>query len=284
MTIFLNLIDWSRPWLQELQPIAAPILSAPDLQGGLNDAARRQCLHNQRGLPLRFVPQAALPAGVAYETFIWESGCVPTRDNLHDFFNALVWLAYPRIKSRLNALQAAEIERRRACQDAGAVRGAVRDGLTIFDENAALVIVRRSEAGRALKEAITAHRWQDAFLEQRAAFGLECDVHLFGHALMEKLVCPYKAITAHARFMEVEDAYFSKSSAEQREWVDVTSAAVLEHTPLSDWPKAPLPLAGIPSWFPGQNVVFYNDVEVFRPKQIFKKPSSDNCSAKKCLV
>ena len=62
---------------------------------------------------MRFVPQAELPAGIAYETFISETGGVPTRDNLHDFFNALVWLTYPKIKVRLNAMQALEIERRK---------------------------------------------------------------------------------------------------------------------------------------------------------------------------
>lgn len=69
----------------------------------LNDDARAERLATGRGLPLRFIEQATLPAGVAYETHIAETGAVPTRHNLHDFFNALVWFAYPRIKAALNA-------------------------------------------------------------------------------------------------------------------------------------------------------------------------------------
>ena len=39
-------------------------------------------------------------------------GRVETRpDNLHDFFNALIWLAFPRSKARINAMHAAEIPR-----------------------------------------------------------------------------------------------------------------------------------------------------------------------------
>ena len=59
--------------------------------------------------PLRAVPQAALPEGVAYEAFIADRSSVPTRENLHDFFNGLCWLRFPLTKQRLNQLQAAEI-------------------------------------------------------------------------------------------------------------------------------------------------------------------------------
>jgi hypothetical protein len=56
--------------------------------------------------PRRFVAQDALPAGEPYEAFIARTRCVPTRNNLHDAFNGLVWLAEPELKGRLNALQA----------------------------------------------------------------------------------------------------------------------------------------------------------------------------------
>ncbi|WP_146608015.1 DUF3025 domain-containing protein, partial [Burkholderia multivorans] len=57
----------------------------------LNDALRDGARVTGRGKPLRFVPQAELPPGIAYETHIAATGRVPTRHNLHDFFNALVW-------------------------------------------------------------------------------------------------------------------------------------------------------------------------------------------------
>ena len=57
------------------------------------------------------------------------------RDKLHDLFNGIVWLRFPQLKRRLNELQAAQI----ALHGIGATRGAVRDALTLFDENAAVV-------------------------------------------------------------------------------------------------------------------------------------------------
>jgi hypothetical protein len=51
-------------------------------------------LQNHRSLPTQFIPQEDLPEGVAYEAHISATGNVPTRENLHDFFNALVWLTF----------------------------------------------------------------------------------------------------------------------------------------------------------------------------------------------
>jgi hypothetical protein len=117
---------------------------------------------------------------------------VPTRDNLHDFFNGLVWLTFPRIKVQLNALQAAQI----ALDGVGKSRGPARDGATIFDENAALLVVRDNADGHALvmRCASTAGR---SLRRAPRALGRGCAGWLFGHALMEKLVAPRKAITAH---------------------------------------------------------------------------------------
>ena len=54
-----------------------------------------QALNAHGSAPVRFVPQSDLPPGKAYEQFIFERGSVPTRDNLHDFFNGLCWMRFP---------------------------------------------------------------------------------------------------------------------------------------------------------------------------------------------
>ena len=84
----------------------------------------------QSGQALRF---AAPPNdGLAYEQRIWQNGVVATRPGCwHDFFNALVWLSFPRSKAVLNArhvcLSTLESARRgrglaRRCRDARARR------------------------------------------------------------------------------------------------------------------------------------------------------------------
>lgn len=269
---FLDQVDWRRPWLLVLQPLAASILAEPDWRDALNVAAASMDLHNHRGLPLHFVPQSDLPAAMAYETFISATGNVPTRDNLHDFFNALVWLTFPQIKTQLNALQAAEIAKSIDARNAGNTpnpsRGKLRDGATIFDENAALLITSDAQ----LVTALRSHQWHEVFIARRGMFGRNCDVHLFGHALLEKLVSPYKAITAHAWVVFVDSAFFTLPSDEQQTWIDAIVASQLASGVVTaDFTS--LPILGVPGWWDQQSAAFYDDAMVFRPKRNVGAPN-----------
>ncbi|RJG25098.1 DUF3025 domain-containing protein, partial [Massilia cavernae] len=230
----------------------------------LNAGAEGLALANGAGMPLRFVPQEALPEGRAYEEFIGATGCVPTRDNLHDFFNGLVWLTFPRIKRQLNALQAAQI----ALAGVGKSRGPARDAATIFDENAALLVVRDTLAAQALVDALRGHRWTEALFERRAQFGNDAQLWLFGHALMEKLAAPRKAITAHTRVVTADAAYFNLAPDQQRAWIDRKVAGELAAGSLTTASFTPLPVLGIPGWWDGQDQAFYADTAVFRPKRL----------------
>ncbi|MGH8692447.1 MAG: DUF3025 domain-containing protein, partial [Burkholderiales bacterium] len=98
----------------------------------LNSLSEERKVETESGRPVRFVPPGTKHS--AYEVKVFETGRVATRpDNLHDWFNALAWLAFPRTKARINAMHAAEIPRE------GGRRGRLRDLLTIFDEGGAIV-------------------------------------------------------------------------------------------------------------------------------------------------
>lgn len=257
-------IDWARPWYDSVRPAFERLeLDGDDFIAAFNRNAQALDLRNHAGLPVRFVPQAALPEGTAYEEFIGATGQVPTRDNLHDFFNGLVWQTFPLVKRELNALQAAQI----AAAGVGKSRGAARDAATIFDENAALLLVRDSADGRALVEALRGHRWLEALHERRAMFGRDAQVWLFGHALMEKLVTPRKAITAHTRVIFAGDDVLSLAPGAQRAWLDRTLAEALRAGSLSTADFTPLQALGVPGWWPEQDADFYLDTTVFRPKR-----------------
>ncbi len=263
MPSLLSVIDWSRPWYDAIRDAAGRLDSDQHFRDSFTAQAAALGLHNHAGLPLTFVPQEALPEGTAYEQFIGATGGVPTRDNLHDFFNGLVWLSFPRIKVQLNALQAAQIAR----DGVGKSRGPARDGATIFDENAALLVVRDCAAGHGLTAALRAHRWREAFLERRASFGPDAQVWLFGHALMEKLVAPRKAITAHTRVVVAGDEFFTWNHGERRAWIDATVAEHLAAEAITTAGFTPMQALGVPGWWPDQDEAFYNDQAVFRPKR-----------------
>ena len=256
-------IDWQRPWLAHWREQGLQLQASPDWLAGINEVATARGLTNPRGLPLRFVAQDSLPPDTGYEAYIHEHGQVPTRDNLHDFFNGLAWLRFPQIKRTLNGLQAAEIQRRLAMPSSGGSRGRQRDAATLFDENAALFIC----SDPALIDALRAHDWQ-VVLQQRAGdFGLCYELELFGHALIEKLVHPYKAITAHAWVMAVEPSWFALGEAERCTEIDSRVAMQLQ-AGFTSADFTPLPVLGVPNWWPDQDAAFYADSSVFRPKRI----------------
>jgi hypothetical protein len=205
-------------------------------------------LGEEPGAPVRFVPQADLPPYAPYERFIFETRCVPTRENLHDFFNGLVWLRFPAAKRRLNELQAAQI----AARGIGATRGPVRDAITVFDENGALL-----EAPDAIWDALAARRWRELFVDLRPLWA-QARLVIFGHALLEQLVHARKGLTAHVWSARAA----MNSIADRDRWL----AAQLQPDVLAAKPFLALPVLGIPGWCAGNaNFSFYDDSLVFRP-------------------
>jgi len=238
-------VDWNRPWLspwRETGERVAQVIAAGVLC--------HEALNREPAAPRRFVPQSDLPDGQAYEQFIFETGTVPTRDNLHDFFNGLCWMRFPLTKKKLNQLQAAEI----AAAGVAPLRGPVRDALTVFDENAAFL-----SAPQPLWDALAGRDWQRLFVDLRPLWQ-QAQLVLFGHALLEKLVYPRKPITAH--IYRAQPAM--NSIADLDAWV----AADLSADKLAAKPFLPLPVLGVPLWWPdNENFSFYDDSFVFRPRR-----------------
>lgn len=279
---------WSAPGFAPFrQRLAAlePLASAARLDR-LNAAAREAGLLSGSGRRLRFVPQSSAitsgpgpsaSAGVAvtpgYEARIFDTGEVPTRidgpGERHDLYNAIVWLTFPRAKARLNALQA---DRQRSFPDrdathapdapgvghaadgVGSQRGPLRDAATLFDENAALWI----GLDASLEAALRAFDWRELFVRRRAQLGDAVRLMVFGHALLEKLESPYKAITAHAWPLRVAT---DASSAE----IDQALSLALDADTLSTRALCPLPVMGFPGWCAANaEPHFYDDPAVFR--------------------
>jgi hypothetical protein len=251
-------IDWSPPWLSSLRELGEPLASAHDWIAAASVLARQRSLVNLRGLPVTFIPQHDLLTETPYEAHIASTGQVPTRDNLHDFFNALVWLQFPQIKRELNALHV----RTSGQSTPVGTRGSQRDAATLFDENAALVV----SADVLLLEALRAHQWKAVLMKQATEFFRHADVMLFGHALMEKLVEPYKSITAHVWTVAVEPDWFALPEQSRIADLDARIAARLSGG-FSSADFCHLPVLGVPGWCQGQNTEFYEDAEVFRPQR-----------------
>ncbi|HKX43282.1 MAG TPA: DUF3025 domain-containing protein [Burkholderiaceae bacterium] len=237
-------IDPAVPWFAPYRTDGAALCTA--IAGGVSAAAaldaravaRLAPIRLDAG-PLRFVEAAAQPRGEAYESFIARTAAVPTRDNRHDLLNGLVWLCFPELKRRMNELQAAAI----AAQGIGPARGPLRDALTVFDENGALL-----RAPAVLAEALRRRDWHTLFIAQREAWR-EAELALIGHALLDKLTAPRKPIVAHVLIVEPGEDPVSRLSAAH----------------LAGKPFWPLPVLGVPGWWPANDDPrFYDDPAVFR--------------------
>ena len=242
----LGRIAWERPWFAPYRELGEAARQAA--AAGANLVSVLNAL--RCAAAPQFVP-AHEQGTQAYETFIAHTGQVPTRDNLHDFFNALVWLRFPALKRRLNALHAAEIARRGVTDR----RGAVRDALTLFDENGALFC-----APPALTEALRRREWSELFVAKRALWS-QAQLVIVGHALLEKLVQPRKASAAHVWFAPPT-------------WCAGADDAVPAVDPCSH-ADAPLPVLGVPHWWAENGAPqFYADPAVFRPAENLRSTNS----------
>ncbi len=250
MAVGLNDIDWQVPWLTPFRTQGKSVAQRAGEGLPLHDALNRCGLS-----PVCFVPQADLPDGEPYEGFVFAHRQCPTRNNLHDFFNGLCWLHFPETKARLNALQAAEIAR----VGVQPLRGPVRDALTVFDENAAFL-----QAPPAVWQALRARDWTRLFVDLRAEWA-DARLVLFGHALMEKLVSPYKGITAHV--------YLANPPMDSLASLDAWVANDLAPAKLTSKPFTPLPVLGVPGWWAANGAPgFYTDPKVFRPLRSASTP------------
>lgn len=234
------------PWLKSFKIPGEAVAQA--VASGL---PLHEALSAVPGTAVRFVLQKQLPGNEAYERFIFNTGQCPTRENLHDFFNGLCWITFPQTKKKLNQLQAAEI----AKAGVQSLRGPVRDALTVFDENAAFLM-----APQPLWDALEARDWKRLFVTLRPLWN-DAKLVLFGHALLEKLAFPRKAITAH-----VYRAQPAIDSIADLQSLDGWIAASLSAETLAKKPFLPMPLLGVPGWWPAnENFSFYDDSLIFRP-------------------
>jgi len=211
------------------------------------------------GKPLQLVRDAA--AGSApYEIRLYERGELVFRErNWHDLLNVLIWLALPAAKAALNARHYAAYEQ----MPAGG-RGAVRDALTLFDEDGVIVLA----ADPGLLQLIRDFQWKRLFWEQRAdVVGNMCFLP-FGHALCEKALIPFRGMTGRGLLLEVDRAFLALAPTQQLASIDNLVARQLADTGVLQRTRdlAPVPVLGVPGWYSANECAeYYDDSGYFRP-------------------
>ena len=301
-------IDWHAPWLYHLSQLdylsktISSLSRSSDNQVNsdryindnqqtasiakvLNQALTQQGAADKQSLPrtkpsadnhphtLQFVSQNALPDGEAYEQFIGTTGKIPTRDNLHDLFNGSIWLTFPKTKAMLNYHHMLEIAKCSEEPTGSKNRGRVRDTITVFDENGAILVTSDTSIGEALID----FDWQNSLVKPRKYWDkmdnpskdAKAAVYIFGHALLEQLIAPRKPLCAHSVVIHVSQDFFALSTQQRIAFLDDKLADYMNELLSKDavTPRhlSPLPILGVPHfWSDNSEVSFYEDTFVFR--------------------
>ena len=194
---------------------------------------------------------------LAYERSVWSDAVLGLReDDWHDLMNLLVWCVFPATKARLNAAHVEE-----AHGDPAGRRSPRRDALTLFDENGLLVACADPSLERLLRE----FRWRELFVDRRAEVARSMRFLVFGHGLLDKARAPFIGLTAHALVLDAPASLLAAPAAAIAASLDARLAAAVDRL---SGPRAlaPLPVLGIPGWWPANEApAFYDDSRYFRP-------------------
>lgn len=237
-------------------PAFAPYLEFIQLTAGDNQIAslnkladQREICHAHSGKALRFAAADKPASACSYEQTIADTGIIPSRENnLHDYLNALVWLRFPQLKSAINLrhcqmLAQSEYERKQ--------RGALRDWLTLLDENGLLVVSPNKKLLNLLRDK----QWAELFWNARQEVVQHMRFVVIGHGLLEKCLNPFSGMTAKCLFLRTDQT--------TPEALDSEAASIIESTQPFELP--PLPVQGIPGWSNNASLETYLDTCVFRP-------------------
>lgn len=232
--------------------VLAPDHGFPDRKN-LTALASQLGIVNARKLPLRFIAPDGRLSARDYESHILQTGGIPTRpDNWHDLMNALVWLRFPHFKAALNAAHTDAM-----AFETGSLRGRRRDALTVLDESGVLVMSRDP----ALPVLLAQLRWHELFWRKRDQVMARMHFVVVGHALLEKALSPFPAMTGKCLLLGSES--FQPDSLDPQHADEHATAALAGIESPRQLPA--LPVQGIPGWDAANaRVEYYDNREIFR--------------------
>ncbi len=176
--------------------------------------------------------------------------------NWHDFFNALIWLKFPKTKLTLNKLHYLQASKR----PKGTNRSKIENRITLFDECGAIIISNKPY----LLELVRHHQWHQLFIEQKKQFAENFRCIIFGHAIFEKALNPYIGITCQCLILHDNELLEAIKHGNTGP-LDLQLADLWKNKISLDPVKFnPLPLLGIPGYWPDQDHAFYDNALYFR--------------------
>jgi len=218
-----------------------------------------QYVFKQFNLSIKPVPQSqhANCFEDLYESRVFLKNELQTRtNNWHDFFNALIWLKFPKTKKILNSLHYEQSILRQK----GSNRSVLENRITQFDECGAIIVSNNEN----LLNLIRNHQWQELFLNYREQLTQDLECIIFGHAIFEKALNPYIGMTCHCILLNNDQIL---DDIKQGEFIEIDQ--ILADIWQNDIKTNPIkfdafPLLGMPEFWENQSTAFYENKNYFR--------------------
>jgi len=192
-----------------------------------------------------------------YEPRVYLKKELQTRThNWHDFFNAQIWLNFPKTKKVLNSLHySASIKRPK-----GSNRSTLENRITQFDECGAILV----SSDKALLKLIKEHEWTALFINHRHELSEKLRCIVFGHAIFEKAISPYIGMTCHCLLVEDEKLLKQAKNKEYSAIDDYLSTKWQKEIAYNPTKFDAFPVLGLPDYWHDQENEFYQNKQYFR--------------------
>ncbi len=194
-----------------------------------------------------------------YEPRVYLKKELQTRsNNWHDFFNAMIWLRFPKTKKILNQLHYFQARKRPLKSN----RTKLENKITLFDECGAILLCKNPQ----LLKLIHQHQWQQLFLNHVQSIQDDLECVIFGHAIYEKALAPYIGLTCHCLII-TDEKLLKDTKKGNYARLDKHLAELWEtDLPQKNIQFQPFPVLGMPGYWPEQTEDFYQNTDYFRKK------------------
>jgi len=128
-----------------------------------------------------------------YDALVFKEKKIPIRKEVvHDYFNALTWLAFPNSKKKLNKKNFTLLEQNYLNGNKNRPRNI--DLTTLLDESGIIILTKNSYLASLIRQK----KWKTVFWDNRNMVKESFRFFLFGHSLFEKIMNEYIGTAARA--------------------------------------------------------------------------------------
>lgn len=177
-----------------------------------------------------------------YDALVFKEKKIPIRNNIvHDYFNALTWLAFPNSKTKLNKKNFTLLEKNYLNGNKNRPRNI--DLTTLLDESGIIILTKNSYLASLIRQK----KWKTVFWDSRDIVKKSFKFFLFGHSLFEKIMNKYIGTAARALIFFNENLTLDKITISDVD--QILSDCIDKDSFFKNLEKTvSIPLFAIPEW------------------------------------